>query len=184
MGANAESYDFTFATAACGTSAGTNPPASAVLVRYTGVDPANPIDKEQGAAGTGTAPVAPAVTVTNGNDRILRFFGSATEPRRPAPQLSSPGPAPRPRPPPTRTRRPPPPRAATGTAAAAERQRPLGRRDDYALHPSLDHGRAAREPIRLRLHPCHGDRAGARGGHDLRTGRDLEPVDRSAPPAR
>ena len=54
VGANAESYDSTFATATCDTSAGTNPPASAVLVRYTGVDPANPIDKEQGAAGTGT----------------------------------------------------------------------------------------------------------------------------------
>ena len=65
VGAGAETYSFTFAQAAWASSE-INPPASAVLVRYTGVDPANPIDAVStppppptGGTGTGTTVTAP-----------------------------------------------------------------------------------------------------------------------------
>ena len=49
-GAGAETYRFTFSTGSCPAAAGTAAavPASALAVRYTGVDPTNPIDAPAG----------------------------------------------------------------------------------------------------------------------------------------
>jgi hypothetical protein len=75
-GTTAESYNFTFSSGPClgGSPVGT--PASAVAVRYTGVDPANPIDASGGGQGTGTTLTAPAVTTNFGPDEVVRLYGT------------------------------------------------------------------------------------------------------------
>ena len=76
-----EHYEFAFRTASCsGTPIAAN--ASALAVRYTGVNPLSPIDpvlQPSFATGTGTiggtTPVAPSVTTTGANEQIVRLYG-------------------------------------------------------------------------------------------------------------
>ena len=76
-----EHYEFAFRTASCsGTPIAAN--ASALAVRYTGVNPLSPIDpvlQPSFATGTGTiggtTPVAPSVSTTGANEQIVRLYG-------------------------------------------------------------------------------------------------------------
>ena len=79
VGTDPETYTFTFSSGACGASSDANPAASAVAVRYTGVDPASPIDdvKSAGATAQSGAPTAPAATASAANERVIRFYGTA-----------------------------------------------------------------------------------------------------------
>ena len=76
----AESYSFNFAGGASCASAATAVPATAVAVRYTGVDPTTPVDTgataNQANTGSGTALTAPAVTPSASGERIVRIFGT------------------------------------------------------------------------------------------------------------
>src|SRR5262249_10861600 len=78
VGSDPETYSFGFSTGACGASPDPNPPASAVAVRYTGVDPSNPIDDVEASAATtqSGAPSAPAATAAGSNERAVRFYGT------------------------------------------------------------------------------------------------------------
>ena len=81
-GAGAETYQFDFQSGAC--PSGGSPVsvgASAVAVRYTGVDTTNPIDlSASGIAPTnpGTTLTAPAVTTNFANDQVVRFYGTGS----------------------------------------------------------------------------------------------------------
>jgi hypothetical protein len=77
-GTSSESYTFSFSSGSCG-GAPVGVPASAVVVRYTGVDPITPIDvsgSNQGNTGGGTTLNAPQVTTTFDNDRVVSLYGS------------------------------------------------------------------------------------------------------------
>ena len=76
-GAGAETYQFNFRSGSC--PAGGSPVsagATAVAVRYTGVDTTTPIDASTRGVGNGTTPTAPAVTTTVANDRVVRLYGT------------------------------------------------------------------------------------------------------------
>jgi hypothetical protein len=49
--------------------------ASGGILRYTGVDTANPIDVDNGGTGSSSSPTAPTVTTTAANDLVVGFFG-------------------------------------------------------------------------------------------------------------
>jgi Flp pilus assembly protein TadG len=70
-------YTFTFTSG----SACSGPPAlaaaTALAIRYTGVDPITPIDASRGDTGTGTHPTPPSVTTSFDNDQVVRFYGTA-----------------------------------------------------------------------------------------------------------
>ena len=89
--ANAENYAFTFRSGALSGVTGAlvaGIPASAVAIRYSGVDPTNPIDVSDGATGSSAAPSAPSVTVNDANDRDRP--ASSGRARRRSPPSSSP----------------------------------------------------------------------------------------------
>src|SRR6266542_4969745 len=77
-GTSSESYTFAFSSGSCGGSP-VSVAASAVVVRYTGVDPITPIDVSagnQGNTGSGTTLNAPQVTTNFDNDRVVSLYGS------------------------------------------------------------------------------------------------------------
>ena len=153
MGTDPETYTFTFSSGACGASSDANPAASAVAVRYTGVDPASPIDdvKSAGAMAQSGAPTAPAATaqcgeraryplLRDGRDLVHERYdvqpaghghGHWSVRRRIVAGC--------------RKRSPP---------AVSRSERVVGRADDRADDAPLDHDRAPPEPVGLRLHPC------------------------------
>ena len=78
---SAETYQFAFRTGACPSSgnAAAGIAATAVAVRYTGVDPTSPIDTSSVTApgsSPGTALTSPSVTTATGNERVVRFYGT------------------------------------------------------------------------------------------------------------
>ncbi len=80
-GTAAESYQFSFVNgASCSSGSPAAAPASAVLVRYTGVDPSNPIDRTASSItpppNPGTTVTAPAVTPAWNNDRVVSLYGT------------------------------------------------------------------------------------------------------------
>jgi len=79
-GTSAESYTFTFRSGSCSSGTPLSAAASAVSVRYTGVDPAIPIDVSAVKQGSDTTPTAPAVTTNFAGDRVVRLFGSRATP--------------------------------------------------------------------------------------------------------
>ena len=78
--ANAESYSFAFTSGNCPATGSpvAGIPASAVLLRYTGVDPADPIDISGDSAGSGTTATAPSVNVGTAGDVVVRLFGTTS----------------------------------------------------------------------------------------------------------
>jgi hypothetical protein len=76
-GTAAETYVFTFRTGGCGGSAA-SVSASAVAVRYTGVNTTTPIDTSLGATGNGSTLTAPSVTTSFDNEEIVRLYGSGS----------------------------------------------------------------------------------------------------------
>ena len=78
--ANPESYSFAFTSGNCPATGSpvAGIPASAVLLRYTGVDPADPIDISGDAAGSGTTATAPSVNVGTVGDTVVRLFGTTS----------------------------------------------------------------------------------------------------------
>ena len=81
----AASYPFTFSTNGCPATAAnaTAVPASGVLVRYSGVDPVNPIDPIDlnqivDNSGNGATMSAGAVTTQAGNERIVWVYGTGS----------------------------------------------------------------------------------------------------------
>jgi Flp pilus assembly protein TadG len=75
-GFDAGPYTFNFRSGSCSGGSPVSAPASAVAVRYTGVDPIAPIDDWAPGQGTDTAPTAPTVTTTLANDRVVRLWGT------------------------------------------------------------------------------------------------------------
>jgi collagen type I alpha len=74
-------YTFTFASA-CPSGTALTAAATGIIVRYTGVSMASPIDgtptaANTGANGTSASPItAPAYTTTVGNDQVVRIYGT------------------------------------------------------------------------------------------------------------
>ena len=74
-GAAAENYTFTFTPAACGAGGSTTGFATALLVRYTGVDTTNPIDATAPNTGTSATLTSQTVTTTAPGDEVVRLYG-------------------------------------------------------------------------------------------------------------
>jgi len=75
-GTSAESYTFTFSSGSCSAGSPVSVPASAVAVRYTGVDATAPVDVSASGQGTDAAPTAPTATTTLDDDRVVRLWGT------------------------------------------------------------------------------------------------------------
>jgi Flp pilus assembly protein TadG len=77
--AGAQNYTFTFVSGTCAAPGGSvSVAASAVAIRYTGVNPVLPVDVFASATGSGTRPSAPSVTTGPINDQVVRMYGSAS----------------------------------------------------------------------------------------------------------
>ncbi len=75
---NPEIYQFSFRTGSCPSGGSlVSAPASAIAVRYTGVNPIIPIDVSNQTSGTGTTVAPLAVTPTYANDALVGLYGTA-----------------------------------------------------------------------------------------------------------
>ena len=72
-----QAYTFSFKNGTCGSGTAVARPATAVAVRYTGANPAAPIETSASTTGTGTTLTTPTVTTGNINDGILSLYASS-----------------------------------------------------------------------------------------------------------
>ena len=76
-GADSQPYVFTFSgDGSCSAASLVSVSASAMAVRYTGVDPVSPIDVSAAGRNNGTTATAGAVTTVFAGDRIVRVYGT------------------------------------------------------------------------------------------------------------